>query len=53
MAVCRAATAYYSLPLFAYIRNLTEGSNQNLNNDKFILPCPAFNVINGGKHGGN
>jgi enolase len=21
--------------------------------DKFIMPCPAFNVINGGKHGGN
>jgi enolase len=24
-----------------------------LRTDKYILPCPAFNLINGGKHGGN
>lgn len=23
------------------------------NKSKYILPCPSFNVINGGKHGGN
>jgi enolase len=49
MAICRAAAASFSLPLYAYIRRLYNRDT----NEKYNLPCPAFNVINGGKHGGN
>lgn len=36
------------MPLYSYIKELCGNKSE-----KFILPCPAFNVINGGKHGGN
>lgn len=45
MAVCRAGAAEKGIPLYKYISELA-GS-------KIILPCPAFNVINGGSHAGN
>lgn len=51
LAVARAGAAHKGLKLYEYLRQLTY---PNLSTDKkFILPCPAFNLINGGKHGGN
>lgn len=50
MALARAAAAEKGLPLYKYLNSLTSRPNQN---NKFILPVPALNVINGGKHAGN
>lgn len=49
MAICRAAAFEENMPLYKYIAELSG----NTNNDKFTLPIPCFNVINGGKHAGN
>eukprot|EP01104_Vermistella_antarctica_P019118 TRINITY_DN7340_c0_g1_i1.p1 TRINITY_DN7340_c0_g1~~TRINITY_DN7340_c0_g1_i1.p1 ORF type:complete len:436 (+),score=146.96 TRINITY_DN7340_c0_g1_i1:142-1449(+) len=46
MAACKAGAAQNGVPLFKHIANLA-------GNDTPILPCPAFNVINGGSHAGN
>ena len=46
MAVCRAASKEKNQELYQHIGRLYETK-------KFILPIPAFNVINGGKHAGN
>jgi len=48
MAVCRAGAAASQMPLYQYIAKIS-GKSQ----DKFVMPCPAFNVINGGSHAGN
>ncbi|XP_075591174.1 uncharacterized protein LOC142598097 [Dermatophagoides farinae] len=48
MAVCRAAAGYLKMPLYKYIAKLA-GNDVN----KFTLPVPSFNVINGGSHAGN
>jgi enolase len=50
MAAARAGAASKKIPLYEHIANLSGRKN---NNKKYILPCPSFNVINGGKHGGN
>ena len=47
--MARAAAASQKLPLYQYIRKLTSLADKS----KYILPTPAFNVINGGKHAGN
>merc|ERR1719369_525098 len=46
MAVCKAGAAELALPLYKHIANLAGYTD-------VILPCPAFNVINGGSHAGN
>jgi len=46
MAVCRAGAAAKKIPLYQHIANLA-GTR------KFVMPVPAFNVINGGKHAQN
>ncbi|CAG5120411.1 unnamed protein product, partial [Candidula unifasciata] len=46
MAVCRAAAAEKEVPLYRHIADIS-GTKQ------LFLPCPAFNVINGGSHAGN
>lgn len=46
MAVCRAGASYRGKELYEYIGEL-------FNNDKFSLPRPAFNIINGGVHADN
>lgn len=46
MAVCKAGAAENGLPLYRHIGKLA-------NNDTFVLPVPAFNIINGGSHAGN
>lgn len=50
LAVSRAGAASKKIPLYQHIANL---SGRKTNNGKYILPTPSFNVINGGKHGGN
>ncbi len=46
MAVCRAASKEKNHKLYEYIAKLYDIK-------KFILPIPAFNIIEGGKHAGN
>jgi len=48
MAVCRAGAAALEMPLYQYIAKL--GGKPM---DKFVMPVPAMNVINGGSHAGN
>ena len=45
-AICKAGAAKKNLPLYKHIAQLA-------GNTEYILPCPAFNVINGGSHAGN
>jgi enolase len=44
--VCKAGAAMYGLPPYKYI-----ALKYRLNGDAITIPTPAFNVINGGKHG--
>ncbi|CAG9313350.1 unnamed protein product [Blepharisma stoltei] len=48
LAVARAGAAHAGVPLYQYLARLA-GNNEQ----EFILPVPAFNVINGGSHAGN
>lgn len=48
MAVCRAGAAASQMTLYEYIAKI---SGQPM--DRFIMPVPSFNVINGGSHAGN
>merc|ERR1740115_479109 len=48
MAVCRAGAAASKMPLYKYIATLSQKPT-----DKFVMPVPSFNVINGGSHAGN
>eukprot|EP01123_Difflugia_compressa_P006545 TRINITY_DN18811_c0_g1_i1.p1 TRINITY_DN18811_c0_g1~~TRINITY_DN18811_c0_g1_i1.p1 ORF type:complete len:438 (-),score=112.45 TRINITY_DN18811_c0_g1_i1:128-1441(-) len=48
MAVCKAGAAHSGVPLYQHIARLA-----GKNDTDFILPVPAFNVINGGSHAGN
>ena len=49
LAVARAGAAAKNVPLYSHIKSLTKLSGTS----KYVLPTPSFNVINGGKHGGN
>merc|ERR1719446_1779926 len=48
MAICRAGAASMQIPLYEYIAFLSSRPT-----DKFVMPVPALNVINGGSHAGN
>merc|ERR1712185_95722 len=48
MAVCRAGAASMQMALYENIANLAGKPT-----DKFVMPVPCFNVINGGSHAGN
>eukprot|EP00741_Cyanophora_paradoxa_P008165 tig00001265_g7902.t1 len=48
MAVCKAGAAHSKMPLYKYIAKLAGKSTE-----EFVMPVPAFNVINGGSHAGN
>lgn len=48
MAICRAGSASMQMPLYEYIANLAGRPT-----DKYVMPVPSFNVINGGSHAGN
>jgi enolase len=48
LAVAKAGAASKKIPLYRHIKELA-----NTKGDKFVLPVPSFNVINGGSHAGN
>merc|ERR1719382_2212433 len=48
MAVCRAGAASMQMALYEYIANIAGRPSE-----KFMLPVPSFNGINGGSHAGN
>merc|ERR1719510_1520837 len=48
MAVTRAGAAASGMPLFEHIAKLAGQPT-----DRFVMPVPSFNVINGGSHAGN
>jgi len=48
LAVCKAGAAHLNIPLYEHIGNLAGYQDR-----QFVLPVPAFNVINGGTHAGN
>jgi len=48
MAVCKAGAASKGVPLYKHIAELAGNPV-----DKFFMPVPAFNIINGGSHAGN
>jgi len=48
LAVCKAGAAEKGVPLYQHIAELA-----GKRTDKYVLPVPAFNVINGGSHAGN
>merc|ERR1719245_2064493 len=48
MALCRAGAAASETTLYEYIARLSGQPD-----DKFVMPVPSFNVINGGSHAGN
>ncbi|KAL3230693.1 Enolase 1 [Nakaseomyces bracarensis] len=47
LAVARAGAAAKGVPLYKHIADLS-GAKQ----DPFVIPCPFFNVLNGGVHAG-
>ena len=49
LAISRAAAQNKKQKLFEYLAELSG----NQDKEKFVLPMPAFNVINGGSHAGN
>lgn len=48
LAVARAGAAEAGQPLYAYVAGLA-----GRHRPSYVLPVPAFNIINGGKHAGN
>jgi enolase len=48
LALARAGAAEKGVPLYKYLATLAKKRT-----DKYILPVPSLNVINGGKHAGN
>merc|ERR1719446_1848753 len=48
MAVCRGGAAASGMPLYQYIAKISGKPT-----DRFVMPVPCFNVINGGSHAGN
>ncbi|KAJ2163048.1 phosphopyruvate hydratase [Coemansia sp. RSA 552] len=48
LAVAKAGAAQKGVPLYQHFRDLSGRSH-----DKYVLPVPSFNVINGGSHAGN
>lgn len=46
LAVAKAGADAKNVPLYQHFADLSQ-------NDKMVLPVPAFNVINGGSHAGN
>lgn len=59
MAIARAGAKSFKLELFEYLRMLysyileEKDIRNSIKDQKFVMPCPCFNVINGGEHAGN
>ena len=52
LAVCRAGAAVRKIPLYQYITQIFN-SKFKIQNSKFKMPRPCFNIINGGAHSGS
>lgn len=48
LAMARAGAAQSNVPLYQYLAQLAGKPT-----DKFIMPVPSLNIINGGAHAGN
>ncbi|MCF7836895.1 phosphopyruvate hydratase [Candidatus Gracilibacteria bacterium] len=48
LAVAKAAAAHKKIPLFRHFAFLAEN-----NSEKFLLPTPMMNIVNGGQHADN
>jgi len=48
LAVCKAGAAQKGIPLYQHIAEIA-----GKRTDKYVLPVPCLNVINGGSHAGN
>lgn len=48
LAIARAGAGALGIPLYEHLANLAGKSTE-----KYIMPVPAFNIINGGAHAGN
>ena len=48
LCLARAAAAANNEPLYSYIAGIA-----GRRKDKFVIPTPALNIINGGSHAGN
>ena len=48
MAVARAGAKAKNVALYTHL-----GALGNCQGDKFVMPVPSFNIINGGEHAGN
>ncbi|KAJ1934569.1 phosphopyruvate hydratase [Kickxella alabastrina] len=48
LAASKAGAAEKGIPLYQHFRDLSGRTSE-----KFVLPVPSFNVINGGSHAGN
>jgi enolase len=48
LALARAGAQAKNVPLYSYIAQLS-----GLKTNKFVIPCPSLNIINGGQHAGN
>ena len=48
MAIARAGAKAKGVPLYTHLAALG-----NCQSDKYVMPVPSFNIINGGEHAGN
>ena len=48
LAVARAGAAVNKIPLYQHLAQLAGNRT-----DKYVLPVPSLNIINGGAHAGN
>jgi len=48
LALARAGAAHSGVPLYKYLAQLAGNPT-----DKFVMPVPSLNIINGGSHAGN
>ncbi|MCL2390852.1 MAG: phosphopyruvate hydratase [Endomicrobia bacterium] len=48
LAACKAGAQSKNLPVYEYVREI-----YGLKSDKYVLPAPLMNIINGGEHADN
>ena len=50
---CRAGAEARSIPLYQHVADIYNERLLTSSKEKFLIPLPCFNVINGGAHAGN
>ncbi len=53
LAVARASANYHKLELYQYLRNIFQSNDESKDQNKFFIPTPLINIINGGIHADN